>query len=63
MTAGLVIIGSAALTAVVLNFFITVFRRHEERHEVRINAQHVLDDATDVSLSVKNLTRQLGGHA
>ena len=63
MTEGIVIIASAAFTAVVLNFVITVFRRHEQHHEVSIGVQDILDDATDVSLSVKNFTRQLGGHA
>lgn len=57
-----VIISAAILTAVGVNFVISIFRRHEERSRVRINVQHVLDDASDVSLSVKRFTEQIGGH-
>ncbi len=56
-----VIIVSAFATAIGVNWAISVSRRHEEKHCVRVNVQHVLDDAADVSLSVKRLTHQLGG--
>lgn len=55
-----IITTTAILTAVGVNYIVSVRRRHQT-HEININVQHILDDARDVSLSVTKLTRQLGG--
>lgn len=57
-----VIAASAVSTAVTANLVITIARSHQERGCER-PAEAVLRDALNVSLDVREFTRQLGGQA
>lgn len=61
MLAFIVVTISAVLTAVGVNFIVSVTRRHEERSSIHIEMRDILDDARDVSLAVNRLTRNLKG--
>lgn len=55
-----VIVLVSLVTFALVNWAISVGRRHQEKHSRLIGVNDVLKDATDVSLSVKRFTEQMG---
>jgi len=61
MLALIVVLASTALvTALVVNLIITLAREHQE-HGCPNPAERIVADATNVSLDVREFTRQVGG--